>query len=162
MRSGLLWLAAALLLAGATRAEPWAVGDALPPLALVDQHGAALEVDASVRVLIFSREMEGGGIVKEALATGGADFLAAHRAVYVADVSRMPGLVRTLFALPAMRRRDYRIALDEQGDATRDFPSVEGTPTVLALDAGRITSIANPESVDALRSAVAAAAGTVP
>ena len=150
-------LAATLLLAVAALAEPWTVGGKLPPLALVDQHGAAVAIDASVRVVIFSREMKGGGIVKQALATQGAEFLAAHRAVYVSDVSRMPGWIRQAFALPALRRRDYRIALDESGEATREIPSIDGKPTLLVLDAGTIVSIANPSSAEELRDAVAAA-----
>jgi hypothetical protein len=53
-------LAAILLLGGAAFAEPWSVGGKLPPLALSDQHGKAVAIDPSVRVLIFSREMTGG------------------------------------------------------------------------------------------------------
>jgi hypothetical protein len=150
-------LAAILLLGGAAFAEPWSVGGKLPPLALSDQHGKAVAIDPSVRVLIFSREMTGGGIVKQALATDGAEFLQAHRAVYVSDVSRMPAVIRNTFALPALRRRDYRIALDESGEVTRDIPSVEGKPTLLVLDAGTIVSIADPSSAEELREAVAAA-----
>ena len=150
-------LAAILLLGGAASAESWSVGSKLPPLTLSDQHGKAVAIDSSVRVLIFSREMSGGGIVKEALATDGAKFLEANRAVYVSDVSGMPAVIRSAFALPAMRRRDYRIALDESGEATRDIPSIEGKPTLLVLDAGTIVSIANPGSAEELRAAVAAA-----
>jgi hypothetical protein len=94
--------------------------------------------------------------VKQALATDGAEFL-QHRAVYVSDVSRMPAVIRNTFALPALRRRDYRIALDESGEVTRDIPSVEGKPTLLVLDAGTIVSIADPSSAEELREAVAAA-----
>lgn len=149
--------AAAILLASTALAEPYALGGVLPPLELVDQHGKAYAVDSSVRVVIFSREMKGGGIVKGALAKDGAAFLAANRAVYVSDVSRMPGMIRSLFALPGMRKREYRIALDDVGEQTRAIPSVEGKPTVLGLAAGKIVSIANPSSVEELRAAVTTA-----
>lgn len=119
-----------------------AVGDALPPLALKDQHGEPAAIGPATRVVLLSRDMDGGGHVKEALADGGRELLASRGAVYVADVSRMPGFVRSAFALPSMRRRPYPVALDETGAATAMLPSEEGKATVLVLEGGRIASIA--------------------
>jgi hypothetical protein len=135
-------------------ADPYAVGSQVPPLALADQHGAPHPLDASVRVVVFSREMKAGGVVKTALEKDGAAFLEANRALYLSDVSGMPGLVRSMFALPGLRRRSYRIALDTTGEATKDFPSVEGKPTVLVLDGLRVVRIENPATPEELRRAL--------
>lgn len=149
-------LFAALVFAGSALADPYTVGSQVAPLALADQHGAPHPLDASVRVVVFSREMKAGGVVKTALEKDGAAFLEANRALYLSDVSGMPGFVRSMFALPGLRRRGYRIALDTTGESTKDFPSVEGKPTVLVLDALRVVRIENPATPDELRRALEA------
>lgn len=145
----LLWLAAACLVAGAAAAEPLGEGDAFPEIALANQHGELRRVDAEVRVVLFSRDMDGGAVVRTALDRDPA-LLERHAAVYVSDVSRMPALVRGLIAKPRMRRRPYPVLLDEEGDATAALPSREGRPTVLLLEAGRIRRVAYPETPEAL------------
>ncbi len=144
----------AVLVGSSALADPYAVGSQLPALALEDQHGAPHPLDASTRAVIFSREMQGGGVVKAALDKDGAAFLEASRAIYVSNVSGMPAFVRAMFAMPGLRRRGYRIALDTTGEATKDFPSVEGKPTVLFLDGLRIVRIENPATPDELRRAL--------
>jgi len=119
---------------------PTGVPAALARFTLSDQHGELRAVDASVRILLLSRDMDSGAVVREALerhGDGAAAFLAARGAVYVADVSRMPGLVRSLIALPRMRGRPYPVLLDEQGTATAALPAQEGRATVLRLEALR-------------------------
>lgn len=145
-----LLLAAVLLAVGApvfadsgAAAAPHvlAVGDAVPALALRDQHDADVQVDASTRVLLLTRDMTGGGLVKESLAENGKEMLTAAGAVYVSDVSRMPGLVLSAFALPSLRKRPYPIALDRSGDVTSVLPSADAKATVLSLDAGKIRAV---------------------
>jgi hypothetical protein len=120
-------LAALLFAVEARAAEPktLAVGDSLAPFELPDQHGKPHAVGASLRVLLLTRDMDGGGVVRAALAEqgdGASAFLSARGAVYVSDVSRMPASVRNIFALPAMRKRPYAVLVDEKGEATAGLP----------------------------------------
>ncbi len=147
-------LAALGLLAPAAFAESYEVGSVLPALELPDQHGELHALDASLRLVLFSRDMDGGGVIREALREDGAALLERERAAYVADVSRMPGLVRRLIAKPRMRKRPYRMLLDEAGEATADFPSDAGRPTLLFLDALRVVRIEKPATAAELRAAL--------
>lgn len=131
-----------------------AVGDSLPTLALHDQHGAEVRVEAGTRLLLLSRDMDGGGVVKEALAEGGKEKLAAAGAVYVSDVSRMPGFVRSAFAMPSLRKRPYPVLLDENGEITKTLPWVEGQATLLTLEAGKILTITYLKTPAALTTAL--------
>ena len=151
-----IWIAAGVVLglAGPAGSEPYAVGSVLPALSLEDQHGETRALDASVRVVLFSRDMDGGGVVKQALADDGPDFLGRNRAVYVTDVSAMPGLVLRLMARPAMRRRPYPMLLDEQGDATADFPSQKGKATLLFLERSKVLRVAYAGTAAELREAL--------
>jgi hypothetical protein len=130
----------------------------LAPLTLADQHGEARAIDASVRAVLFSRDMDGGGVLKEAVGDDGAELLERCKAVYVADVSRMPALVRSLFAMPSLRRRGYPVLLDLEGAATSDFPSDEGKGTLVALDRLRVESVRHFEDAGGLRTALDALA----
>lgn len=151
--SALLLLAAA---AGADEHEApaLAAGDRLPALELDDQFGERRSVGDDVRLLLFSRDMDGGNAIKEALAEDGAAFLERNGAVYVADVSGMPALVRRMMAKPAMRRRGYTMLLDEDGSATQRLPTQPGRATLLFLEGRRVERIETVDSPQALRAAV--------
>jgi hypothetical protein len=128
----------------------------LPKIELPDQHGAPRAIDESVRVVVFTRDMTAGDMVKRAIEkAGNADPFTTNGAVYVVDLAGMPSVIRGLFAMPAMRRRPYPVLVDEEGAKTADFPSAEGRPTVLVLDKLKVVSATNPNSVDELLVAVA-------
>ena len=144
-----------LLLAAAAHGAPLAVGDPMPPLTLEDQHGRAGSVGDGVRVVVVSRDMEAGDVVKKAFAGRDQAFLDTNGAVYVANISGMPALITRLFALPRMRERPYRMLLDRDGSATKDIPAVPGRPTVLTLESGRIVRMSQPADPGALAAEIA-------
>jgi hypothetical protein len=143
-----------VLIAVAAGAEPHGVGSVLPRFSLRDQHGDPHTLDASARLILFSRDMDGGDVIKETLGEQGGAFLEQKHAVYVADVSGMPRIIRRVIAMPRMRRRPYRMWLDTEGTVTADFPSTEGKATLLFLDRLRITRIEQVASPDELRRAL--------
>jgi hypothetical protein len=102
--------------------------------------------------------MEGGKILREAVGEGDPGRLLLERAgaVYVADVSRMPGVIRGLFAMPSLRRRGYPILIDADGSRTADFPSAEKRGTLVGLADRRVTSIEHFASAEELRAALEA------
>jgi hypothetical protein len=132
------------------------VGATIPSFALEDQHGVRAEIDEKVGVLVLTRDMDGGDVVKQALADEDQAFLDGRRAAYVADVSRMPALVTRFIAVPRMRDRRYRILLDRKGEIVPDFPVTQGKPTVVRLDRLRIVRIEHPGTPAELRSAITA------
>ena len=149
--AGALLLVLAATLAAA---EPYAVGGTLRPFSLDDQHGERAAVGERTRVLVLSRDMGAGDVVKGALADAEQRYLDEHGAVYVADISGMPALVSRMIAVPRMRERKYRVLLDRDGAVGREFPYVEKRPTVVALDQLRIVTIDHPATAGALREAL--------
>ncbi|HVM96088.1 MAG TPA: hypothetical protein VMT89_06850 [Candidatus Acidoferrales bacterium] len=131
----------ALLFATAAAAEQLTAGSTLTAFTTTDQNDAPHILDTSVRIILFTVDMDGGGMVKEALAENGREKLAQAAAVYVSDISRMPSFVSKLFALPALRKRDYPIWLDRSGALTRDWPHADGKVTLMDLDGGTIRGI---------------------
>lgn len=151
-----------LLVAAATAVAdeppPLAPGDPFPPATLEDQHGEPRTAGPGLRQVLFSRDMDGGGVAKEALAEGGAALLERADAVYVADIARMPALVTKLFALPGMRRRPYAMLLDFDGQATARWPSEPGRATLIGLRDAQVASVDTFDDPAALRAALEASA----
>lgn len=150
-----------LLLASSAHAEMLAAGMRLPEIRLSDQHDVEDSIGTEVRVILFTRDMDAGNIVKEALAEKGGERLAAADAVYVSDISGMPGVIAKLFALPSMRKRPYRMLLDRDGKTTKDFPSEEGKVTLLRLEAGEIERVEYLGTVDQIHAALKPASESV-
>jgi len=132
-------------------ADAWVVGERIEGFALEDQHGETRRVDAATRLVLFSRDMDGGGLLRSALEDTPSETLPERDAVYVADISGMPGLVARLFAVPAMRRRPYPMLLDRTGETTARLPDVEGQATLVFLDDLVVTRVEHADSDDVVR-----------
>lgn len=131
--------------------EPYAVGDRITPLELEDQHGEVRSLDESVKLVLFSRDMNGGDLLRDAVADLGGEGLAGLGAVYIADIHRMPGLIARMFAIPSMRKRSYPMLLDRDGRATSRLPDLEDHATILELDRLTLRAIHHLASVEALQ-----------
>ncbi|MEM9174542.1 MAG: hypothetical protein AAGC67_04860 [Myxococcota bacterium] len=132
----------------------YVVGETLEGFTLEDQHGDPGAVDASTRVLLFSRDMAGGDLLKEALSDVEAEVLEARGAVYVSDISGMPALISRMMAVPAMRRRPYDLLLDREGDVTARLPDALEQATLIHLDALRIERIEHATDVATIRTSL--------
>jgi hypothetical protein len=146
------------LAAAPPSAEPVAVGETLEAIELTDQHGELRRVDASQRTVVFTRDMEAGDVLKQALATDGAALLERAGAAYVADVSGMPALVLRMFALRKLRQRPYPMLLDRDGTKTARLPAQPGKVSLIVLDALRVKDVRFLASAGEVRAALAARA----
>jgi hypothetical protein len=103
--------------------------------------------------VLFSRDMEGGAMLREVLAVH-PEVLERAQAVYVADISGMPSLIANTMAIPRMRKRPYPTLLDRSGDVTAAFPSQPGQATLLRLERLQIQAVLYVDSVSQLREAL--------
>jgi hypothetical protein len=150
-RRGNSLIAAILMFVGSiASAQPYTVGSTLPRTELPDQFGKVRVIDDSVRLVVFSRDMDAGKVVRAAVEKTGPNLFDRNGAVYVVNVTGMPAIIRSLFAMPALRRRPYRMLVDEEGKKTADFPGGATYPTVMVLDKLRVTSLSYPTNADAL------------
>jgi hypothetical protein len=147
-----------LVIAGASGAEPYAVGDRIEPFDLRDQHDLEHRVDESTEIVLLSRNMAAGKVIKQALEAAGSEALRDRHAVYVADISGMPGLVARLFAIPSMRKRSYPMLLDRDGEASARLPDGGDRATLIRCNGLEITHIGHFEDPAELRSELGIAA----
>jgi len=138
-----LLLAALLALSPCTRALAAALGlgSKLSKVTLTDQYGKKHVIDERVRVIVLTRDMDAGDVVKTALGHNGDAVLSRHKAVYVSDVSSMPSLIRRYLALPKLKERTYPMLLDETGEFSTALPSRNKHATLIFLDGMRVVAV---------------------
>jgi hypothetical protein len=130
------------------------VGERLAPWTLLDQFDQPYSLDDRLKVLLVARGMDGGKLVKSALDGKPKGYLEARHAVFVADISRMPSLVSSLFAVPAMQEYNYRVLLDRESRVASRYPGDESHVLWLQLDHGTLTERKAFSDAAALRAAL--------
>jgi hypothetical protein len=137
-----LILASALALRAADTPPPYVVGDAFAGFSTRDQHDKPFTYTAGdTRLVIVSFVMGTGKAANAFFEKQPADFLAQHRALFLANIHGMPGIART-FAMPKMRKYPHRILLADAENFLARYPQQPDRLTAFALDeAGKITAI---------------------
>lgn len=137
-----------------TSAEPYPVGAQIPPFTLNDQHGNSAAVDESIRLIIFCKDKAGNKLVSSALENTEKDYLPNHHAVYVSDISGMPGLISKLFALPKMRKYHYRVLLDKDQSVSKNFPFEPERVTLIHLTNLNIKAVHFVNTPEAIKNTI--------
>ncbi|MFN3770664.1 MAG: FAD/FMN-containing dehydrogenase [Ectopseudomonas guguanensis] len=142
-----------LLSTAALALEP---GERLAPWTLLDQHDEPYTLNDETRILLVARDMAGAKLVDAALEGKPKGYLEQRQAVFLADISRMPGVIASLFALPKMREYNYRILLDRDARIAPRYPAGEGEVLWLQLQDGRLVEQRVFREVGVLKSALEA------
>lgn len=145
--SGLLFLllTSAALAQDATTATGWT---------LLDQFDKPYTANTELRVVLIARDMTGSKLVKAALDGRPAGYLESRHAVFVADISRMPGAISAMFAIPAMRDYSYRVLLDRDARIASRFVAQPDAVTWLQLEQGRVVDTRRFDNAQTLRQAL--------
>ncbi|BAN46688.1 hypothetical protein PCA10_09560 [Metapseudomonas resinovorans NBRC 106553] len=138
----------------ATLGHALEVGERLAPWTLLDQYEQPYSLDDGLQLLLVARSMDGAKLLKAALEGRPKGYLEARHGVFVADISRMPSLVSSLFAVPAMRDYNYRVLLDRESRVASRYPGSESGVLWLRLDHGKLIESKEFSDAAALRAAL--------
>ena len=116
-------------------------GDAVPNFQLNDQHDKPYAITADTRAIIFTADKSAGDMINGLLKQHPADYLSQRKAVYIADISAMPGFITSMVAMPKMRDYAYRIAIGAEKEQTAMLPRAEDSVTVISLENGKVQQI---------------------
>jgi len=141
VRVSVLIIFALLSSAVAATAAGYGLGSRVSRVTLEDQFGAKHTIDDRVHVIVLTRDMDAGDVIKAALGHDGKALLDKYRAVYVSDLSSMPSLVRQYLALPKYKERTYPMLLDTQGEFSARLPSRDKNATLVFLDGLKIVAV---------------------
>ena len=140
-----LWLPLALL------AGPVEVGQPLPALQLKDQHDQTWQIGADTRLVLFAAGRKASNLALTVLSAQPKDFLEQRKAVYLADMSRMPGFVTRTFALPSLREQPFRVGVSLDERALADWPAQPDVVLLIELEQGRVSRTRSAGSEAELR-----------
>lgn len=116
-------------------------GDTLPVFKLNDQHDKPIALGPDTRAILFTADKTAGDMLNGLLKERPADFMPQRKLVYIADISRMPGWVTSMIALPRMREYPYRMAIASEEGQTAMLPRAEDSVTVILLEGGKVKEL---------------------
>jgi hypothetical protein len=132
----------------------YTVGDTIESITLQDQYDKTSTVDESTKLVLFTTGMKGGKVIRKAIEDHKPDYLAKNNALFISNISGMPGFIARTFALPSMKKHKYSIVLDREGKVTEKFPSRKKSTTIIHLDNLKITSISFTKDSDEVTKAI--------
>ncbi len=143
-----------LLLPLALFAGPVEVGQPLPALTLKDQHDKAWQIEADTRLVLFAAGRKASNLALAVLGAQPKDFLPQRRALYLADMSRMPGFVTRTFALPSLRDQPFRVGVSLDERVLADWPAQSDAVLLIDLEQGKVSRIRSAATEAELRVAL--------
>jgi hypothetical protein len=108
--------------------------DAFQKYSYEDQYEKTLSIPQDTLAIIISYEKNTGAMVNEMLKERGQLFLDAHRVCFIAEISGMPSVITTMFALPKMRKYPHRIHLSYDETFADTFTPQKDKVTVVLFD----------------------------
>lgn len=132
------FFAVLLLALSATCAQAVEVGERLAPWTLLDQFDQPYSLNDELQVLLVARSMAGAKLLAAALDQQPKGYLESRKVVFLADISRMPSVIATAFAVPAMRDYNYRVMLDRSARIAPRYPVENDAVLWLQLQGGRV------------------------
>jgi hypothetical protein len=121
--------------AGAAR-----IGDSLL-MELKDQHDQMVAINEQTNLVLFAAGKSTSALMSKVLEDLPPTTLKDKKAIYVADISGMPGFITKMIAIPKMQKRPYTIAILRDETQSKRFPQKDDEITVIKLNSGKVTEI---------------------
>lgn len=90
------------------------VGGSLESLKLNDQFEKPHAITADTQKVIFAFSKDMGHMSNEFFVKQGENYLADHKAIFVADVSGAPSLIRSMFIMPGLKDFKHTVLVIEE------------------------------------------------
>jgi hypothetical protein len=140
-----------ILMAIAAQSFALVSGETLPAFKIQNQFEEPAELTKETKWILFSSDMKAAKLLTEYI-NENATKLDLTKTLIISDISKMPALVSKIFAIPKMKKYNFKLALDKTGETTKDWPRQEANLTVIKVSELKIESIENlgtPETVKA-------------
>ena len=128
------------------------VGKSLSDLKLNDQNAKPQTISKETKIVFFSFAKPTGHKCNKFLESKPANFLQEHHAIYVADVSPAPSLIKKFFILPDLKKLKFPILLINSDKLSAEYSKGinKDKIVVVHLDNEKIVSIQNVTNTKAL------------
>lgn len=106
---------------------------------LSDQFDQPTDINAATRWIIFIHEKATSQIFNDKLNLLKIN-LDEKPVLYVSDISKMPSMITKWIAIPRMKKLGYKMALDREGNITKNWPRQKESVTILEVKNQAIVS----------------------
>lgn len=127
-------------------AEHLQEGTTIQAMRFKDQFEKNIALSTQTQQIIMAFSKEEGEKVKLFLEAN-PNYLTEKQALYLMDVTPVPGMVMSMFMLPKFKKYSYAIGLVDDEKMVASFPKKEGHITLITLDNLKITSIVFKEAL---------------
>ncbi len=105
----------------------------LSDLKLPDQHGKPHGIGNDTRYLIFSFSKDVGHKCNEFLQGHEADYLPKHHALYIADISAAPSLIKSMFIMKDLKKLPFTILIIDDDTLSAEFTKGVDTSKIVVV-----------------------------
>lgn len=149
-----LLIALSLTLPLGAWAAPPVAGQAMPPVAVKDQHEQDWRIKPDTQLLLFAAGRKASNLAMAVLGSQPKGFLTTRHAVYLADMSKMPGFVTRTFALPSLREQPFALGVVLDEKLLADWPRQDDAVTLIRLKDGQVAGVDYAKTEAQLRGAL--------
>ena len=143
IRKGIAGFVALFLLLGLAFAQTTTIkiGSEISQKSFTDQNEREVLIQKTTQWIFFAPDHAASEIMSQVLEGKEQQELTQKNMVYLADISKMPGLVSRFVALPNMRKLKYAIGLGQDAETLAMFPRQQSSVTVMRVDNWRVVEI---------------------
>ena len=119
------------------------VGKKIQNVTINDQFDKPISLTSKTKKIIFVFKKASGHTVRNFLDSKPDDYLANKNVAFIADISGMPSIIASMFAIPDLQKHKYPVMLIKDEDAAKKYKNekYEDYITIVSLNNFRITSI---------------------
>jgi len=120
---------------------------------LPDQFDKAHTLSGDTKTLVFTFAKATSHIVRDFLQAQPADYLSSRDALYIADISPMPTVIRNAFAMPDLKKSAYPVILIYDGAIAAKFrdEAQKNAIMIVSLENKKITTVKFADDADTLK-----------
>jgi len=136
-----------------TNVEPMlVVQKSLSSLKLNDQNGNPHAITADTKKVIFAFSKDVGHTCNDFFATKPDSYLADNNAMFIADVSSAPSIIRSMFIMPGLKDFKHTVLVLDDENTANSYKAKQNVEKIIIVSVNNntITAIKNVSSTDEL------------
>jgi hypothetical protein len=119
------------------------IGESLPHTTFKDQFDQEYTINKTTTTLLFAFSKDNGHIIKEFMQDKPTNYLVQKGIIFIADISAMPSIIASWFAIPDMKKSKYPVLLIRDDAISDQFKTKDKKDSfmVVELDNKQIKNI---------------------
>jgi hypothetical protein len=117
-------------------------------------HGRKMKVPKSTRLVVVAFEKDTGKLVNEYLNTHEPMYMPRKRAIFIADIHKMPSIITNMFALPKLQKYKHLIYLHYDDEFENFLPNEEEKITIVRIKDKKVESVSFISTKEELKAAI--------